>query len=163
MKNYKDLCEPIVETKGNPSAQQMLNAGFTMENLIRMSGPNIKKEMLVKKARDYLAQIEIMDFTLTEEWIKKGFDRIGFKDYLIKKIPGHMDHDALGYFLLYVDKIINYGINWMHVSKDQFAWWLADMIPELEVGEAAMFIADSSLTEEMKYIKRETYRELVKM
>jgi hypothetical protein len=161
MKTYKDLCELIVETKGNPSDQQMLNAGFTMENLIWIAGQNVNKEKLVTKANDYLSQIEIMYFILTDEWIKQGFDRIGLKDYLINQIPGHMDRDARSYFLMYVDKIVDYGLKYEHVSKDQFAYWLSDMIPDLEVGEAAMFIADSSLTNELQYVKRETYRELV--
>lgn len=162
MKTYKDLCELLVETKGNPTAQQMLNAGFTMEQFIRMVGSNVKPDALVTKAKDYIGQIEIMDFTLTEEWIRKGFDRIGFKDYLINKIPGHMDRDALSYFLMYVDKVVDYGFKYERVSKDQFAYWLSDILPDLEVGEAAMFIADSSLTNELQYVKRETYRELVK-
>lgn len=163
MKIYKDLCELIVETKGKPTAQQLLDIGYTMEHFILMVSMNVRSDRLVQKANDYLGQLELMDVMPTEEWIKKGFDRIGFKDYLIKKIPGHMDHDALSHFLLYIDKIVDYGLSWEHVSKDQLAGWFAEMVPELEIGEAAMFIADSSLTDEMKYTKRETYRELVEM
>lgn len=46
-----------------------------------------------------------------------------------------------------VKQIVSYGEKHERVSKDQFCYWLTDMIPVLSFGEVAMFVPDSSLTE----------------
>lgn len=54
MIDFVKLCKIIIDTNGNPSVQDVLNCGFSMEHFIRMSQPNIKSERLVKNARQAL-------------------------------------------------------------------------------------------------------------
>ena len=41
MADFIKLCEKIIDTDGNPSDQDVMNCGYTMEHFIRMSQPNI--------------------------------------------------------------------------------------------------------------------------
>ena len=54
MENFTRLCKRIIDTNGNPSVQDVLDCGYTMEHFIRMSQPNVKAERLVKNARQAL-------------------------------------------------------------------------------------------------------------
>lgn len=54
MNNFIKLCKIIIDTNGNPSVQDVLDCGFTMEQFVRLSQPNIKAEHLVKNAREAL-------------------------------------------------------------------------------------------------------------
>lgn len=72
-----------------------------------------------------------------------GFDEEGFFDYMDEKF-GVSENPA---FEETVKQIVSYGEKHERVSKDQFCYWLTDMIPVLSFGEVAMFVPDSSLTE----------------
>ena len=54
MANFEALCKRIIDTNGNPSTQDVLECGYSMEHFIRMSQPNVKPERLVKNAREAL-------------------------------------------------------------------------------------------------------------
>ena len=54
MADFIKLCEKIIDTDGNPSVQDVMNCGYTMEHFIRMSQPNIKADKLVNNAREAL-------------------------------------------------------------------------------------------------------------
>ena len=54
MADFEMLCKKIIDTNGNPSTQDVLGCGYSMENFIRMSQPNVKSERLVKNAREAL-------------------------------------------------------------------------------------------------------------
>lgn len=51
MADFIKLCEKIIDSGGNPSVQDVLDYGYSMEHFIRMSQPNITPERLVKNAR----------------------------------------------------------------------------------------------------------------
>ena len=51
MADFEKLCKIIIDTNGNPSTEDVLECGYTMENFLRISQNNIKAERLVKNAR----------------------------------------------------------------------------------------------------------------
>ena len=54
MANFEALCKKIIDSNGNPSVQDVLDCGYSMEHFIRMSQSNVKAEKLVKNARQAL-------------------------------------------------------------------------------------------------------------
>lgn len=74
---------------------------------------------------------------------EKGFDRAGFMKYLEDTFNG-FDNSFLRQT---VENIIDYAQKWEHVSRDQFAYFLSDMIPEIEFSEVARFCDDDILTD----------------
>lgn len=54
MADFIKLCEKIIDTEGNPSVQDVMNCGYSMEHFIRMSQPNVKADKLVHNAREAL-------------------------------------------------------------------------------------------------------------
>ena len=83
--------------------------------------------------------------------MRKGFDEKGFMSYLEETFGG-FDNRFLREL---VQNVIDYAQKWEHVSKDQFAYFVSDMLPEVEFGEVAMFCEDSILTAEGQRMKRE--------
>lgn len=59
MANFKRFCEILVETNGNPSVQQVIECGYTIEHFIRLCDHNINTEVLVQKAKESLAKMEV--------------------------------------------------------------------------------------------------------
>lgn len=56
MARLKQLCEIIIETDGNPSVQQVLECGCSMEHFIRFC--QMGKETLVVRAKEILNRME---------------------------------------------------------------------------------------------------------
>lgn len=56
MASLKKLCEILIETDGNPSVQQVLECGCTMEHFIRFC--QIGRETLVSRAKEALKRME---------------------------------------------------------------------------------------------------------
>lgn len=54
MADFEMLCKRIIDTNGNPSTQDVLDCGYSMENFIRLSQPSVKPERIVKNAREAL-------------------------------------------------------------------------------------------------------------
>lgn len=54
MADFIKMCKRIIDTDGNPSVQDVLDCGYSMEHFIRMSQPTIKADKLVKNAREAL-------------------------------------------------------------------------------------------------------------
>jgi hypothetical protein len=75
--------------------------------------------------------------------MKNGFDVTGFMEWLERNFNGFENSFLRGV----VDNLIEYGLKHERVSKDQFCYWLSDMLPEVEFWDVAAFIEDSSLTE----------------
>lgn len=70
----------------------------------------------------------------------KGFDEENFRNYLIEF------YKVEGYALELVDNIIQYAHKWEHVSKDQFAEFVSDLLPYIDFAEVAAFCEDEILT-----------------
>lgn len=72
-----------------------------------------------------------------------GFDKEGFMCWLKEKFPGvidiHWNYDL-------VENILNYALR-DEVSKDQFAYFVADILPEVELLEVARFCDSKYLTD----------------
>lgn len=51
MADFIKLCVKIIDTNGNPSVQDVLDCGYSLENFIRLCQPNVKPEKLVKNAQ----------------------------------------------------------------------------------------------------------------
>lgn len=81
----------------------------------------------------------------------KGFDENNFMAYLEATFDG-FDNCFLREL---VQNVIDYAQKWEHVGKDQFAYFISDMLPEVEFGEVAMFCEDSILTADGQRMKRE--------
>lgn len=81
----------------------------------------------------------------------KGFDENGFMLYLNETFKG-FDNSFLREL---VRNVIDYAQKWQHVSKDQFARFVSNMLPEIEFGEVAMFCEDSILTADGQRAKHE--------
>ena len=74
--------------------------------------------------------------------MEKGFNKQGFMAYLEKTINGFNQP----YFRELVENLIEYGLKWHHFSKNQFCYWLEELLPEISFAEIAAFMADECLT-----------------
>lgn len=74
----------------------------------------------------------------------KGFDKDRFMAWLKEEFPGVID-THWNYEL--VENVIDYATKYEHISKDQFAYFVSDMLPEVEFLEVAKFCEDGYLTE----------------
>lgn len=54
MVDFEALCKHIIDTNGNPITQYILDCGYFMEHANKLTDPNVKKEKLVKNAREAL-------------------------------------------------------------------------------------------------------------
>jgi len=74
----------------------------------------------------------------------KGFDKDGFMTWLKEEFPGvidtHWNYDL-------VENIIDYATEHEHIGKDQFAYFISNMLPEVEFLEVARFCEDGCLTD----------------
>ena len=70
----------------------------------------------------------------------KGFDSNGFMEWLEENFT--TDHYARQTVL----NIIDYAHKHEHISKDQFAYFISDLLPEVEFLEVARFCDDAILT-----------------
>lgn len=77
----------------------------------------------------------------------KGFNRSGFMKYLKDNFNGFAGVNG-HYLRELAGNVIDYGLKWERVGKDQFCDWLTEMFPDVEFGEVAQFISDGSLTEQ---------------
>lgn len=85
---------------------------------------------------------------LSESMIN-GFNKEGFMTWLKEEFPGVVD-SHWNYDL--VENILDYALR-DEVSKDQFAYFVSDILPEVEFLEVARF-CDS------KYLTNETIKQL---
>lgn len=81
--------------------------------------------------------------------MEQGFNKTAFMEYLAKTFYGF---DS-SFTRQLVENVIDYANKWERVSKDQFTYFVSDMLPEVEFGEVAAFVDDKSLTEEGKLRK----------
>jgi hypothetical protein len=61
--------------------------------------------------------------------MKKGFNKQAFMAYLEKAINGFDNH----FLRETVENLIDYGLKHEHVSKDQFCYWLSDLLPDIQL------------------------------
>lgn len=59
MADFKKLCEIIIDSNGNPSVQDVLDCGYSMEHFIRLSQHNVNLEKLVQRAKENLLEMGI--------------------------------------------------------------------------------------------------------
>ena len=58
MGNFRKFCEMVVERNGNPSVQDVIDCGYTVEHFIIIAQSRISTEKLLKKAKHYLEKGE---------------------------------------------------------------------------------------------------------
>lgn len=73
----------------------------------------------------------------------KGFNKDAFMNWLKEEFSGYLDNHW-NYDL--VENIINYALKHESIGKDQFCYFVADMLPEVEFLEVARFCEDEKLT-----------------
>ena len=73
----------------------------------------------------------------------KGFNQKTFMTYLKDNFSAMDSHFTCDI----VENIINYAHKHESISKDQFCYFVADMIPEVEMLEVARFCEDGKLTD----------------
>ena len=54
MADFIKLCKSIIDSQGNPTVNDVLDCGYSMEHFIKMSQPDIKADKLLKNARQAL-------------------------------------------------------------------------------------------------------------
>ena len=54
MADFIKLCKTIIDSQGNPTVNDVLDCGYSMEHFIKMSQTNIKADKLLKNARQAL-------------------------------------------------------------------------------------------------------------
>lgn len=54
MADFIKLCKTIIDSQGNPTVNDVLDCGYSMEHFIKMSQPDIKADKLLKNARQAL-------------------------------------------------------------------------------------------------------------
>ena len=68
--------------------------------------------------------------------MNNGFNKEGFMSWLKEEFPGvidtHWNYDL-------VENIIDYALENKNASKDQLAFFISDMLPEVEYTEVAKF------------------------
>lgn len=74
----------------------------------------------------------------------KGFNKDGFMNWLKNKFPGCLDNH---WNRELVENIIIYATKHEHISKDQFAYFVSDMLPDVKFLEVARFCEDGCLTD----------------
>ena len=52
--DFIKLCKTIIYSQGNPTVNDVLDCGYSMEHFIKMSQPDIKADKLLKNARQAL-------------------------------------------------------------------------------------------------------------
>lgn len=73
-----------------------------------------------------------------------GFDKNGFMNWLKEQFPGVID--ALWNYCL-VENILDYALR-DEVDKDQFAYFISDILPEVDFLDVARFCNRKYLTDE---------------
>ena len=86
--------------------------------------------------------------------MRDKFDRIGFMAYLETEFSGYSGFDG-GTARDLVGNLIDMAVDHFNCSKDQLVYFLADIIPEIEFGEIAMFTPDHMLSDAGKMLKQE--------
>jgi hypothetical protein len=84
-----------------------------------------------------------------------GFDHSAFMAYLENNFNGFEN----SFLRETVGNIVDYGLKHERVSKDQFCYWVSDILPEISFGEVAMFMDDESLTANGKAEKQKALAE----
>ena len=84
-----------------------------------------------------------------------GFAHEQFIDYLQTK--HNFDSDSFAIDL--IQQLIEYGRKYHKVSKDQLAYFLTDIIPDLDFYEAAAFFEDKCLTQNGQTEKQRFWQE----
>lgn len=84
----------------------------------------------------------------------KGFDREAFMRYMENSfdLTSSFTRELIGNIIAYAGK-------YEHVSKDMFAYFVYDMIPEIEFGEVCGFCEDGILTDSGIYEKNRFWEE----
>ena len=80
----------------------------------------------------------------------RGFNRDGFIEYLEDK------YGLNSFAVALLDNIIEYAHKHEHISKDQFAYFISELMPEIEFIDVAKFCKEDILT-------RDTLRQLRKI
>jgi hypothetical protein len=76
----------------------------------------------------------------------KGFFEQGFMAYLGHRFPSVFEGTGGIFTRELVENLIRYAHQYEHISKDQFCYFLSDLLPEVEFGEVAAFMEDDCLT-----------------
>lgn len=84
-----------------------------------------------------------------------GFNDVSFMVYLEKAFNGFDNTFLRGL----VGNLVEYGLMHERVSKDQFCYWLSDLLPEVSFGEVAAFMDDECLTTNGKREKQEAIKD----
>lgn len=88
--------------------------------------------------------------------MENGFNSSKFMEYLERSFNGFEN----SFLRNLINNLLEYGIKHERVSKDQFCYWLSDLLPEVSFGEVAAFMDDSSLTGDGLREKQEAIKEL---
>lgn len=83
----------------------------------------------------------------------KGFNDVLFMAYLQNQYPTVFSGEGSSFTREWAENIIAYAHRYEQVSKDQFCYFISDMMPEIEMGEVAMFMDDDCLTSSGKAMK----------
>ena len=78
--------------------------------------------------------------------MKKGFCEEAFMAYLEYQFPDVFSGVSGAFTRELVENLIEYAHKHEQISKDQFCDFLAGLLPELEMGELAVFMEDDCLT-----------------
>lgn len=73
----------------------------------------------------------------------RGFNKDAFMNWLNTKFPRCLHHY---WTRSLVEYLIDYALDHESISKDQFCYFLSDMLPEVEFLEVARFCEDGKLT-----------------
>ena len=83
--------------------------------------------------------------------MEKGFNKEGFARYLEHLYAGKEKAALRGV----VEEIVSYALEHCHYSLDQACHFLAEILPEIDFADVAMYMDDSMLTYHGREVKRE--------
>lgn len=93
-----------------------------------------------------------------EKKMNECFNKYAFMSWLKEEFPGvidtHWNHDL-------VTNVIDYALKHKNISKDQLAYFISDLLPEIEFLEVAKFCSNECLTggtlEQLGRYKKESH------
>ncbi len=81
--------------------------------------------------------------------MEQRFNKDAFMEYMRNTFQCFENHFVWDL----VENVIDYASKYEHISKDQFVYFVSDILPEVEFGEVAAFVDDECLTDNGKYMK----------
>lgn len=84
---------------------------------------------------------------------ENNFDREAFIKHIVKKSESDGNERLYIFAVRFLERVIDYGIEHKNVSKNQLAYFLHEIIPDVEFAEIVAYCANDILTNNARHEK----------